>query len=104
MMVFERGEALSQICWTCHNLGGETNGVGPYLFGVMGRRAGSAEGFAYSQGLRESDLLWTEESLARFLLSPQVVFPGNRMVWPGAGTSGDARALAYYVRMVTEPE
>lgn len=72
------GRALYQTrCGACHSL--DYNGVGPAHRGVFGRAAAQAKGFAYSDALKSSHLVWTEESLDRWLADPEKTVPGQRM-------------------------
>ncbi|KAF2406311.1 cytochrome c [Pseudomonas antarctica] len=64
-------------CGRCHQL--DVNSVGPMHRGVVGRHAGSAEGFAYSEALRESDVIWTPANLNRWLTDPEQFIPGQAM-------------------------
>lgn len=82
-----KGRALSASCAACHDLYGRKNGVGPSLFGIVGRRAGSVDGFAYSSAMKNADFVWTRERLRRFLIDPLAVVPNTAM-----GISGVAEA------------
>lgn len=64
-------------CSACHSL--DYNGVGPAHRGVFGRGAALAPGFAYSDALKSSHLIWDEASLERWLADPEKVAPGQRM-------------------------
>ena len=57
--------------------------VGPSLFGVVGRKSGSVEGFHYSEANKSADLTWTPEVLDRYLAAPKDVVPGTIMPYPG---------------------
>ncbi len=69
------GEALFKKCSSCHTIGdGAENGVGPQLTGVVGRAAGSVEGYKYGKSLvaaGEAGLVWTEEELSAWLVNPK---------------------------------
>lgn len=101
---FERGQQLAQECWRCHNLSGESNSVGPYLKGVLGREAGTASGFSYSAVLRDADFIWDKDRIREFLRSPNQVLPGNRMVYPGIENEADLRAVLLYLEGMTGAE
>src|SRR5206468_10045880 len=74
----DAGRVLYQArCSACHSL--DYNGVGPAHRGVFGRAAAQARGFAYSDALKASHLVWNEESLDRWLADPEKVAPGQRM-------------------------
>lgn len=72
------GLALYQTrCSACHSL--DYNGAGPAHRGVFGRMAALAPGFAYSEALKSTHLVWDEASLDRWLADPEQVAPGQRM-------------------------
>jgi len=74
----DTGLALYQArCSACHSL--DYNGVGPAHRGVFGRGAALAAGFAYSEALKSSHLIWDEASLERWLADPEKAAPGQRM-------------------------
>jgi cytochrome c len=71
-------------CGVCHSFGeGEPARQGPNLRGVMARPAGSAAGFAYSDGFRNAvaGRNWDAELLDRWLADPQAVAPGTVMLY-----------------------
>lgn len=78
------GEAMLKRCEICHSLaaGGPAK-VGPNLHGIFGRKAGTAPGFKFSQGMGTSGIVWDDDSLAKFLDDPKGMIPGNRMSFPG---------------------
>ena len=75
--------------------------VGPPLGEMMGRRAGAVPGFPYSEALQGSDLVWTEQSLDAFLVAPQRVLPGNRMISPALREPQRREDLIFFLRQVT---
>ena len=78
MAVAADGASLFQDrCAMCHS--GDPMGQGPSLSGVVGRKAGSVAGFAYSPALKASGLVWTKANLDRFLADPQKAVPGGAM-------------------------
>jgi cytochrome c len=99
--LFDRGQRLSTACWSCHDLYGEQNKVGPYLAGLYGRKAGSANFPGYSEAMRRSGVTWDEASLRSFLLNTHGVIPGTTMVASGPGNSADVAALVFYLKYVT---
>ncbi|MGU3536558.1 c-type cytochrome [Methylobacterium sp. A54F] len=75
------GEKAFAPCKACHAFG--KNGVGPDLKGVVGRKAGSHEGYNYSAALKGSGLTWDEANLKEWIKDPKAKVPGNKMVYPG---------------------
>ena len=73
-----RGARLYETkCFACHSL--DANRVGPSHRGVFGRRAGSVAGYRYSTAVKQSGIVWNEESLDRWLANPGSLIPGQRM-------------------------
>jgi len=100
---FERGRSAAVPCWTCHDLAGAVDKVGPSLAGVFGRRSGLSPDQRGSDAMLAASIVWDERTLAAFLADPGGFVPGNQMVSPGVR---DARALAdlmFYLRHVTRP-
>jgi cytochrome c len=81
------GEKVFKKCMACHAVGeGAANKVGPELNGIVGRTAGTVEGFSYSQGMKDAGaggLVWTEENLSKYLENPKGTIPGNKMAFAG---------------------
>ncbi|MEE4537459.1 MAG: cytochrome c family protein [Erythrobacter sp.] len=90
------GETVFAQCRTCHLVEEGKNGVGPSLYGVVGRPAGSIEGFNYSEANANSGLTWTPEILFEYLEAPREYMPGTRMAYPGLKDPQDrADVIAY---------
>lgn len=69
-------------CKVCHTLGkGEAARQGPNLWGIVGRAAGSVEGFKYSKALKNADITWTKEQLDAWLTDPKALIPGSVMIY-----------------------
>ena len=75
------GMAFMQ-CGDCHSPTA-SDGVGPGLKGVFGRKAGSKQGFLYSPALAKSTTVWDDKTLDAFLADPRTAQPGTAMAWPG---------------------
>lgn len=75
------GESIYPRCQACHALAYDR--VGPRHCGLLGRRAGSVPGFAYSPAMRRSKLVWSERTLDRFLADPPGTVPGTTMTYAG---------------------
>ena len=71
-------------CKICHSLDKDgPNRVGPHLYGIFGRKAGSVAGFNYSDAMKQSGIVWGDKTLADYLRDPKAAMPGNRMSFPG---------------------
>ena len=78
------GEKAFAVCKACHKVGeGAKNGVGPTLNGVVGRAAGSVEGYKYSDAMMSSGITWDEANLAEYIKNPKAKIAGNKMAFPG---------------------
>ncbi len=74
-----RGEALYQGCMDCHSI--DKNDVGPMHRGVVGRKAGSIADYDYSPALKNSNIVWTEANLDKWLTNPQGLVAGTKMFY-----------------------
>lgn len=100
----KRGQNLFLQCRACHSLGeGEPHKVGPNLYGMFGRKAGDAPGFAFSDVLVESEVVWSPETLNDWLARPSEFMPGNRMVFVGIKKPKDRASLIAYLQQETGP-
>jgi cytochrome c len=91
------GAALfKQQCATCHtdNLADPVR-QGPSLFGIVGRRAGSAEGFHYSAGFAKADFVWDEARLDAWMTNPQAMIPSAVMAYRQAKPEIRSAIIAY---------
>lgn len=100
---FLRGREVALPCWTCHDLAGRVDKVGPSLQGVFGRRSGQAPDQRGSEAMLAASVVWDETTLAAFLANPAGFVPGNRMVSPGIANADALADLLFYLRRVSEP-
>ena len=98
----ENGEDVFKKCRACHDVGPDAkNKVGPVLNGVFGRKAGTIEGFSYSEANRkagESGWIWTEDKMVSYLENPRETMPGNKMAFAGLRDEQDRRDLIAYLK------
>ncbi len=96
-----KGEKVFRKCKACHQVGDKAkNRVGPHLNGVVGRAAGSVDGFRYSSALEtraEEGLVWTPEELSAFLASPKSYMKGTKMSFNGLRKDADLEAINAYL-------
>lgn len=102
----EAGERqFARKCSICHTLTRDDgNRAGPTLYGVFGRRAGSLPGYTYSEALRRSGIVWTEETVAElFAQGPEHFVPGSKMPLQKMANAEDRKALIAFLKRATEP-
>ena len=91
------GGMAFQQCAECHSPG-NSDGAGPGLKGVLGRRAGSKDGFIYSPAMKKSTVVWDEATLAAFLADPRAVVPGTTMAYAGDDDAKERADLVAYLK------
>lgn len=84
-------------CRPCHSARPNRNRVGPTLFGIVGRKAGSISDFYYTDAMRNSSLVWTPEQLLIYVGNPHKVVPGTRMSFPGLRSDTDKKNLIAFL-------
>lgn len=84
-------QAFNNACRTCHIVREGDNRLGPNLHKIMGRKAGSLPGYAFSSAMKEAGFVWDEEKLDRFMANPDEVVPGNNMKPYGGLASEEER-------------
>ena len=97
-----RGEAKFGDCAACHKLEAGANEVGPSLHGIFGRKAGEIADFRYSPAMKHSGIVWTAETLDKYLADPQAMVPGNRMPYAGMASASDRADLIAYLQNATK--
>lgn len=97
----QAGEEIYERCAACHAIGRDR--AGPRHCGIIGRRAGSVQGFEYSEALRRSGIVWTEASLDRFLASPMEAVPGTSMGYAGIASAAERADLIAYLVLAADP-
>ena len=85
-------QAFNNACRTCHLTREGDNRLGPSLHKIVGRKAGSLPDYRYSSAMKDTDFVWDEAKLERFIANPDEVVPGNNMKPYGGLTSGEDRA------------
>jgi aldose sugar dehydrogenase len=94
-----RGAIVGGQCRSCHSMtAGAPSGIGPNLWGVIGRPVASAQGYAYSEALRRLGGTWTEERLRAYVSNPGAVAPGTRMQITSAFSEQQLSDLLAYLR------
>src|SRR5436190_1255853 len=92
------GEKVFIQCKACHQTGDKAkNGVGPVLNGLFGRKAGSVEGFIYSNGNKNSGVTWDEATFEEYIKDPKAKIPGTKMVFAGVKDEQKIKDLIAYL-------
>jgi cytochrome c len=94
-------ELYEQRCTGCHSL--DANRIGPLHRGVVGRKAGTVKGFAYSAALSGSKLTWNEPNLDRWLANPEALVPGQKMGYSVTEAADRTDIIAYLRRETSTP-
>jgi cytochrome c len=93
------GEQSFKKCLPCHSVGeGAKNKVGPELNGLDGRKAGTAEGFNYTEANKNSGLTWNESTFKEYIKDPRAKIPGTKMVFAGIKNEEEVNNLWAYLK------
>jgi cytochrome c len=100
------GKHVFNRCIACHEAATDRDKVGPHLLGVVGRTAGTAENFHYSQAMKDAGtagLVWDEANLAGYLKAPRLKVPGNKMAFAGLTNDDDIANVIAYLKADPKP-
>ena len=91
------GEKVFKKCKACHVVDKEKHKTGPHLVNIIGRTAGTAEGYKkYSKAMKNSGIVWDDETLNGYLEKPKKYLKGTRMAFAGLKKEKDrANVIAY---------
>jgi cytochrome c len=87
------GAQVYKTCALCHSI--EKNGAGPRHAGVVGRTAGTVPDYRYSPALQKSGIVWTDETLDKWLADPQALVPGTKMFFDVQNAQDRADVIEY---------
>jgi cytochrome c len=92
-------KVFKRTCTSCHYTpDADKNWVGPSLHGVFNRHSASYPYLAYSGAMKKLDLIWNDESLERFLKSPEIMVPGTKMTFTGISAPKERLDLIAYLK------
>ena len=93
-----KGEKVFTKCKTCHEIATAKNKVGPTLHGVIGRKAGTVEGFKYSEAMINSGVTWEVATIAEYVAKPKEFIAGNKMAFAGLKKEYEIENLLAYIQ------
>ena len=103
-----KGETVFKKCQICHEVGPTAKvKVGPILNDVIGRKAATLPGFAYSPAMKEAGekgLAWTDESISKYLENPRDFVPKNKMAFVGLKKEDERADVIAYLKKYTAPK
>lgn len=93
------GHVVFARCQVCHLVAkGAADSIGPNLWGVFGRKAGSRPGYAYSEGLKAAGFTWDAQRIDTWIANPRAVVPGTKMSFAGLSDAKDRIDVVAYLK------
>jgi cytochrome c len=95
-------QVFNNACRTCHTIKEGDNRQGPYLYKIIGRKAGSLPNYNYSSAMKGAGFVWDEQKLERFIANPDEVVPGNNMKpYSGLASTDDRAKVIAFLQSVS---
>ena len=92
------GKALfNQKCAICHSPVEGQNKIGPSLWGVVGRKAGTLATYTYSDAMKNANRTWNADTLNDYLTNPRQKIPGVKMIFAGLPQESDRQNVIAYL-------
>jgi cytochrome c len=98
------GKTVFRQCQACHTLEPGKNMTGPTLHGIIGRPAGTVEGYNYSKANKDSGITWTEQVMFEYLEAPQQYIKGTKMAFAGLKKPQDRADVIAYIQEESKGE
>ena len=98
----KKGQRIFNRCKACHSLVEGQRRIGPSLYGMFGREAGTLPGYSYSTGMKKSKVVWDEKTLDAYLTNPRSFVKGTKMAFPGLPKKDDREDLIAYLKEATK--
>ncbi len=92
------GEKVFKKCKVCHTFDPSKKKIGPHLKGVIGRKAGSVEGYKYSKAMAAADVIWDEANLDGYLTKPKAFMKGTKMSFAGLKKEAQRADVIAYLK------
>ena len=98
-----KGQTLAKACGACHNFEkGAAAKVGPPLWGVVGRKVASIDGFSYSDAIKAKGGSWSMEEINKFITSPKAYVPGTKMGFAGEESPEKRADIVDYLHTLSD--
>ncbi len=97
------GKTVFTKCTACHAADKTTNKMGPHLGDLIGRKAGTVEGFTYSKAMKdagEAGLVWDDATLTEYLAAPRTKVPGTKMAFAGLKKPEEIQNVIAYIKSI----
>ena len=94
----EGSKLYKRVCFACHATEAGQNKVGPSLFAVAGRKAGTEPGFAYSEAMKTANVTWNDEAIDKYIADPKKFVPGNKMAYAGIKKEEERKEIIAYLK------
>jgi len=89
---------FSITCQNCHSAEIGVDKIGPSLWGVVGRKAGTVPDFNYSEALKSSGVVWNEQELDNYLANPRGTIHDVKMWFKGLSDQKDREDVIAYLK------
>ena len=100
----EAGKKTFVKCSVCHTLEKDVSKIGPSLHGVFGRKAGTLASYAlYSEAMKNSGVVWSEETIRELVKAPRTYIKGTRMIFLGLRDDEEIAGLLAYIKSAASP-
>ena len=97
------GAKVFKKCAACHSIAqGGGNKIGPALWGVLNRKAGSIPNYKYSKAMASHGKVWTLDEMNSFLIKPKNWIKGTKMTFAGLKNAKDRAAVILYMNENTD--
>ena len=99
MASVDEGKKIFTRCQACHSVADGQMKIGPTMFNIVGRKAGTLVGYEkFSDGMKKSGIIWTEAKLSEFLINPKSVIPDTKMTFLGIKNPDEVKSLIEYLK------